>query len=330
MKILAFCPFELDNVAGNVITLRRVEKALAARGHRLEIVTVTPETDARAAARKVAPDVIHYYHAFKTGRLRLDDYPSVVTVSGTDLNLDWDDPEKRPVIAKALEGAGWIVTYNASLAEKVRKVLPKVEAKLWTIAKGVDAGSEPYDLRGAAGAGPGDVLFFHPAGIRPVKNNLFALEGLRDLGVKLVFAGEVLDPFYGKMFRQVLSEAPWARHLPNIPHACMLSALRGADVVLNTSQAEGISNALMEAMLAGRAILASNIAGNRDLIQDGVTGLLYHKGNFEAQARRLLDPALRESLGRAAAAFAEKNFSVDREAQALLAAYEAARRALSI
>lgn len=326
MKILAFCPFELDHAAGNVITLRRVEKALAARGHVLEIATVTPETDARAEARRAAPDVIHYYHAYKSGRLLLPDVPSVITISGTDLNIDWDDREKREGMTRALEGAGWLVTYNASLAEKVGRVLPKVAPKLWTIPKGVDAGEAPYDARAAAGAETGDVLFFHPAGIRPVKNNLFALEGLKTLGVKLLFAGEVLDPFYGKMFHQVLAGAPWARHVPGIPHECMMAAYRGADVVLNTSQAEGISNALMEAMWAGRAVLASHIPGNRDLIRDGVTGLLYHKANFEEQARRLLDPALRESLGRAASEYAHKHFSVDREAQALIAAYEAARR----
>lgn len=335
MRILAFCPFELEIVGGNVVTLKRVRKAVTSRGHEFEIVTVTPEMgggEARARVREFRPDVVHLYHAYKTGRLLpdLDGMPAVVTLSGTDLNLDWDDPAKRPALERALDGAGRILTYNLSMREKLRRLRPAWVAKLEVIPKGVDAGEAPYDLRGTAGVEPEAILFLLPGGIRPVKNNLFAAEGLAGfvragLPVRLVYAGPVLDRFYGKMFRQRLDEDPWIRHLEAIPHESMLTALRQSDVVLNTSQSEGISNALMEAMWAGRTILASDIPGNRDLLQDGRTGVLFHKGNFEAKAERLIrEPAWREALGRAAADHARANFSSDREADAILEAYRLA------
>lgn len=67
------------------------------------------------------------------------------------------------------------------------------------------------------------------------------------------------------------------------------------------SYSEGLSNALMEAMASGCACIASDVGGNRFLIQNGVSGLLFSAGDREAlraHIRRLLDdPAKRRSLG---------------------------------
>ena len=50
--------------------------------------------------------------------------------------------------------------------------------------------------------------------------------------------------------------------------------LAAADVVCLPSLREGLSLALLEAMAAGRPVVASDIAANRTVIEDGVTGLL--------------------------------------------------------
>ena len=69
------------------------------------------------------------------------------------------------------------------------------------------------------------------------------------------------------------------------------------------SYSEGLSNALMEAMSSSCSCIASDVGGNRFLIQNGVSGLLFPVGDREAlraHVRRLLDdPAKRDSLGKA-------------------------------
>jgi len=310
MKILAFSPFESDAFGGNVVTLNRIRRGLSARGHRFEIVRVSREFHGN-------PDVLLFYHAYKTGRflLDLDGFPSVVVLSGTDLNRDFEDPARRPILEQVLRRADRLVTYNSSLYERIRTVLPEVLGKLHVIPKGVELGQDPFDLRAAAGVGERETLFFLPGGIRPVKNNLFAIEMLSDVpNVRLVLAGPILDPEYGEKVRRRIAQAPWARHLERIPHSAMGSAHGAADVVLNTSRSEGISNVLMEAMAAGRAVLASDIPGNRDLIEDGKTGVLYRETEFRETARRLaFDREWRETLGRVAQERAKREFSVDRE-----------------
>lgn len=333
MRILALSPFDPESITGNAVTLRRIRDGLRSRGHDFSVLPVMPHSAydwVRAEVRKAAPDVVHLYHSYKTGRLAtlLKAWPCVVTVSGTDVNHDFQDPAKRPAIEIALDHAARIVTYNPSLAAQIRSTLPRVADKLRVIPKGVVLGDEPFDLRAAAGLPAGRLLFLHPGGIRAVKNNTFAVEALAGFReeLSLVFAGPALEEPYASVFSRRIGREPWVRHLPLIPPAAMAAAYRSSDVVLNTSLSEGISNALMEAMSSGRAILASDIPGNRDLLRDGETGLLYRdRADFEAKVKRLLsEPGLHRALGEAARREAQANFSRDRELDALLEAYAAA------
>jgi glycosyltransferase involved in cell wall biosynthesis len=91
--------------------------------------------------------------------------------------------------------------------------------------------------------------------------------------------------------------------------------LAATDIFVLPSYSEGLSNALMEAMASGCACIASDVGGNRFLIQNGVSGLLFPAGDREAlrsHLRRLLDdPAKREAMGEAAQKRIEEEFSWD-------------------
>lgn len=90
--------------------------------------------------------------------------------------------------------------------------------------------------------------------------------------------------------------------------------LRHAAAYWIASEYEGQSNGVIEAMQHGVAVIASDIAGNRDLVVDGETGRLVKLGDaadFARQTNVLLeDPAKAERWGRAAAERIERDFSV--------------------
>jgi glycosyltransferase involved in cell wall biosynthesis len=90
--------------------------------------------------------------------------------------------------------------------------------------------------------------------------------------------------------------------------------MAAADVLVLPSRQEGLSNALLEAMAAGRAVVASRVGGNVELVADGRTGLLVPPGDAVALARALqalaAEPARRDQLGAAAAAAVDERFSV--------------------
>ena len=116
---------------------------------------------------------------------------------------------------------------------------------------------------------------------------------------------------------------------------------RAADVMVLPSDAEGMSNALIEAMAAGCACVATHVGGNVDCLAPGAPepgpgevhagpfGWLVRRGDASALAealRRLaLDPATRDRLGRAARERACSEYALPRVAGAYA---ELARRIL--
>ena len=88
-----------------------------------------------------------------------------------------------------------------------------------------------------------------------------------------------------------------------------------ADIFVLPSRAEGLSNALLEAMMHGLPCIASDIAGNRDLIKCNQTGLLVKVDDqldlAEAMLRLADDQTLRQTIGQAARQIIEDNYSLD-------------------
>jgi glycosyltransferase involved in cell wall biosynthesis len=80
-------------------------------------------------------------------------------------------------------------------------------------------------------------------------------------------------------------------------------------VVLAAHRGEGLSNVVMEAFARGRPVVASDIPGGRELVVDGVNGLLVPAGNprrlKEALARLAHERGLAERLARAGRETAE-------------------------
>jgi glycosyltransferase involved in cell wall biosynthesis len=90
--------------------------------------------------------------------------------------------------------------------------------------------------------------------------------------------------------------------------------LKDADIFVLPSHAEGLSNALLEAMAFGIPVIVSNVPGNTDAVEDNRTGLIFEVGDAPALAAgiaRLLDDSdLRERLGRAARESVEESYSL--------------------
>jgi len=98
-----------------------------------------------------------------------------------------------------------------------------------------------------------------------------------------------------------------------------------ADLFVLPSRAEGISNALLEAMACGLPVVASKIPGNVDVVEHGRNGLLFSvddQASLASALTLLLARAdLRERLGRAARQAVESRFSLGFIADRLIALY---------
>jgi glycosyltransferase involved in cell wall biosynthesis len=99
--------------------------------------------------------------------------------------------------------------------------------------------------------------------------------------------------------------------------------IRQSSVVVLPTYREGLSRALLEGAAMGKPLIGTDVAGSRDLIEEGVTGLLVEPrdaGSLAAAMRKLAEmpPAQLREMGRAGRRKAEREFSEERVVRAYL------------
>jgi glycosyltransferase involved in cell wall biosynthesis len=102
--------------------------------------------------------------------------------------------------------------------------------------------------------------------------------------------------------------------------------LSKADIFALPSWAEGMSNAMLEAMALGLPCVASNIGANKDLIEHGEQGLLVVPGDANDLAKAIIglagDEKLRRKLGTLGFQAIQAKYNIDKVARQYLANYQ--------
>jgi len=101
--------------------------------------------------------------------------------------------------------------------------------------------------------------------------------------------------------------------------------LAASDLFVFSSDYEGVPLAVLEAMAAGKPVVATAVGGVPELIEDGETGILVPPRNPEALAQGILrlakDASLRQRMGKAARERAQERFDISRIAREYEALY---------
>lgn len=159
-----------------------------------------------------------------------------------------------------------------------------------------------------------------------------AVDRLRKAGrdVVLLLAGG--DPFYGfqKQLQELVATMDLARHVrflgirDDVPEL-----LAACDVFVLPSLYEGLGLVYLEAMAAGRPVLATNGTAIPEVVENGVTGELIAIGDdaalAAAWARLIDDPARASAMGEAGARRVAAMFTLPRMIDETLEVYRAAR-----
>ena len=119
-----------------------------------------------------------------------------------------------------------------------------------------------------------------------------------------------------------LRERAW---LPG-PRDDVARIMRGLDLFVLPSLAEGISNTILEAMATGLPVVATAVGGNPELVQDGVTGSLVPPNDPPRMAEKICayaeDPALCRRHGEAGRARIDREFHMDSMVNAYMSVYD--------
>jgi len=235
-------------------------------------------------------------------------------------------------LLEQLRTADLLVTPAHHLANSVRALgLERVR----TISNAIDLqifAPKPRDerLRRGLNISPDDLVLMHASNLKAIKR---PQDIVRSAAVTLPGDPRLTYVIVGDGdWRQALEEACRDATVAHrfrftgwIEYARMADYINLADVVIMPSEFEAQARVYLEAQACARLLLASDVPGAREVIVDGVTGLLFRAGDIEDLAAQTLrvagDPTLRAEIGRAA------RISVEAHAiDAAVAAYETALR----
>jgi glycosyltransferase involved in cell wall biosynthesis len=236
--------------------------------------------------------------------------PSVVSLHGSDVFVAERLLPARLLARSALRRAGAVTACSADLRARALR-LGAPAARVRVVPYGVDAAVFSPALRTdrvrARLGVPDDALFVLAHGRLVEKKGFrYLVEAMtRVPGAHLVVAG---DGDLGPALRAQAEAAAVPATFPGaLDRAAMAATIAAADVVAVPSivdaagNVDGLPNALLEALAAGRAVVASRVAGIPDVMEDGGNGLLVPPGDAAALAGALLrlqhDPQARGRLG---------------------------------
>jgi glycosyltransferase involved in cell wall biosynthesis len=153
-------------------------------------------------------------------------------------------------------------------------------------------------------------------GIKRTDDVLLAFRALRDRGVdaRLVMVGD--GPDRDQVERRA-HELGVVRETLFLGYQEQVARFFGAfDVFVLPSANEGTPVTAIEALAAGRPVVATRVGGIPDVVREGEDGFLVAQGDVGALADRLeqlaTDPALRERMGESARSRVRRRYSVGR------------------
>ncbi len=110
--------------------------------------------------------------------------------------------------------------------------------------------------------------------------------------------------------------------------ADVVDSLARADIFILASRWEGLPRVILEAMRAGLPVVATNVGGVGEMVDDGVTGFLTPPGDFvrlRDRIQTLIDSApLRAALGASARRRFERDFRIETCVRKIVSVYRAA------
>ncbi len=254
----------------------------------------------RATAKHA--DLVHAHWLPTASAALFARVPYVVTLHGSDVAL----ARRAPRLARrVLKSARGVIAVSNALADEARAL---GATDVTVIPNGIDIPAPGAD------ADPPYILY---AGRLSPEKGVEELVAATD-GLPLTVAGD------GPLRDSVPQALGW------VPRPELERLLAGATVVACPSRREGFGLLCAEAMARGRAVVASDVGGLKDLVEHERTGLLVPPQDppaLRAALERLLaDEKLRANLGAAAREHVTKLCSWPAVTEATIAVY---RRALA-
>ncbi len=284
--------------------------------------------------RRLGTNIVHaHMYRANTPATVLKLLGSRVRVIGHYHNINtWETWRQRALDAFLARRRDVNLAVSEAVRRNVIETLHLPPEKIRTLHNGVDTqeflptdAARRHRVRGALGWPEDALIVMQLARLVEQKNHRFVIENVRDLLVDFpnlyfVFAGDgKLEDELRELARQkrVAEHVIFLGHREDVPEI-----LAASDISILPSSREGFSNTVLESMACGLPVVATDVGGNREIIEHGINGFLVEMemrdgelmpkaSQFVRILRRLAnEPELRERVGQAARQTALR-FSLD-------------------
>jgi len=278
-------------------------------------------------------DLIHAHWSacgFIAGIIKpLHKKPIVTTLRGTDVRWSRSSAFYRFIHNNCIRLSSFIVGVSEKIVERLKKEQPGLSGKFVFIPNGIDQSfleikrslpSNLVDLR----------LLFVGSLVKPKGIDiLLRALSLIDRNIHTTIAGG--GPEYSSLVNlcHSLNLTERVEFIGPVPPSEIPSLMADHQLLVLPSHWEGRPNVVLEAMAAGMPVVATDIDGTRELIEDGVTGFLVPPNNPKLLAKAIsaltMDKALLSKMGeRARAKIKRQNLTWDLAARRYLKLYKKA------
>lgn len=223
----------------------------------------------------------------------------------------------------AASGCRRVVAVSRAIARFLVEDVGIASSKVETIYNGID--TQPYSfvngngqLRDTLGISPEARVIGTVGSLYPVKGQTYLLQSMSRLVRQIptliclvVGRGQLLSALQGEAAALGLTE-----HVRFLGYRTDVPELLGLmEAFVLPSLSEGLPLGLLEAQAAGRPVVASDVGGNGEVVQDGTTGYLVPAGRPEPLADRiaalLSNPAQAKAMGERGRTRVHEMFSLE-------------------
>lgn len=265
------------------IPVRTIRALFPPRQIGMEYLPLQVHAAVQREIARFAPDVLHASFIIPCGQIAVrQSIPTVVTAHGGDA-YRW--PHKRPGLLRAareaIRNATRVTAVSGYIGRCVQSIAQRDVDVIWN--GGDERFFYPRDRAQsrAALSLPIDRFVIAFAG------NLVRAKGVFDLidaAARLNGASPILlmagaGPEEAALRERAARAGVDVRLLGRLPQNGVAEMFGAADVVTLPSYNEGLPNVVCEAMLSGRAVVATTVGGIPEIVQHGCTGLLAGAGD---------------------------------------------------
>ena len=279
----------------------------------LPVIAISLRMRIRQLLAAGSHDVVHAHWLLPNGWAAAGcGTPLVFTLHGSDVAIAERNRLFQALARRALAAAGAVTAVSDDLRIRA-ETLGADPSTTRTLHLGVNTEefaprADNPAMRIRLGAAPEQLLVVAVGRLVEPKGFAFLIEAcsrLESVHVAIVGDGDLRS----ELERLAHERGASATFTGGLDHSAVGAAVAAADVVAvpsvigNVGNVDGLPTTLLEALSAGRAVVATRIAGIPEVVTDRSNGLLVPEKDIDALERALTalkDPGMRERLGREA------------------------------